>query len=158
MGNAPALETCNYISLVRDAWAVRQAIERIRRSQYPAGGPGLDPGSDPAGGCEPDERRRHPRIKLDRVAVLTPAVFEDHRFRLAAPEDPPLVIVTNDISLEGIALTHDEPLPTKYAVVRFLFPDGEPVSLAVEQRWWCRVNRLLYQSGCRVLAVAAEAP
>jgi hypothetical protein len=140
----------------RDVRTVRKTLQRIRESDYLAH---VRLFGRPASSrtLERIERCRRDRGSVRMPVYVTPATFDG---RYAAPlEDhqDAILAITKDVSLRGVAFTHDEPVRGDCAIVTFDLLDEEPVSLLLEIRWsnaWKGGSRL---SGGRFLAVV-EAP
>ena len=100
------------------------------------------------------ERRDSSRASVQMLVYLVPVTFDG---QYADPIDhgkSSMIAVTRDISLRGIAFTHDESLHGDHAIVTFDLLDDSPVSLLLSVRWRNRRRGSAYFSGGRFLAVS----
>lgn len=127
-------------SLDFDPRAVRSAVWRIRRDERRQT-------------CWAERRVRR-RIPLMCRVYLTPVCMDGETPCQPGPGPSCMVAYTTDVSVEGIGLTHDEPLPTRHAIVTFDREEEEPVSLLIEIEWsYCGADRS-YRSGAKFMAVS----
>lgn len=149
----PAAAECGAFDLFQDAWSVRRAVHRLlgdceeTPSTSQVSAPPLQRGPD---------RRTSRRRCLRKAALLSPVLFDGTGIRLPEGENRPILVMTRDISPQGIGLTHDEPLPTRHGVISF---GGFAASFLVEERWAAHRagGQIGYRSGWRILGVVRSA-
>ena len=130
------------LTLHRDLGTVRNTVRRIRQSEC----------------CrallDVRERRASERHSVQVALYVTPVVWEGFPW-IVLQEDAgnSMCAFTKDVSLRGVAFTHDEPLDTDYAIVTFDLCDSEPVSLLTEIPWSHYHSYRSYTSGGRFLGI-----
>lgn len=72
------------------------------------------------------ERRVFKRYSLSVQATATPL---DDAFR---PCGSPFLVLTRDVSADGIGLVHSRPLDRKYVTLDFTTPDGRQMHMTIE--------------------------
>ena len=132
-----------------DEASVRRAAERIRAAI------GLSR-SIPAAPAEPDLRREG-RYPLATAATLVAVRLHDGRATQVDPDEPPLPVMTLNMSPHGVGIGHDQPVPDRTCLIVFEAGMDEPVSLLVRHRWFRQEDDggdYRYRSGFEILGVA----
>ena len=122
-----------------DPYAVREQIHRI-----------LNGGRNPTYWVE---RRGRRRILVQQPVHLTPVVVREEQLYRPKPGQTSLIANTTDVSLSGLGLIHDEPLPTTHGIITFDV-DDESSSLLIEIEWSYGGEDRSYRSGARFVGVA----
>ncbi|MBW3539051.1 MAG: hypothetical protein KY476_02160 [Planctomycetes bacterium] len=146
---ATALAEPVTISVRRDFWSIRRAVERLLADETAI--PGALGGSGHSAG---GERRNCDRVPLDRAGFFEPIELEGSCAHRSA-DGPQRLVLSRDISPAGVGLTHDEPLPSRHGVVWFSLRGGGAVRLVVERCWSQLPNdRYEWMSGFKIVGVA----
>ena len=96
--------------------------------------------------------RAQRRIPIRRAILVTPVIMEGGTLWQPTPVPATVVAYTTDVSVKGIGFAHDEPLPTRHAIVTFDREDEEPVSLVVAIEWFDQQEGDWFRSGGRFIA------
>lgn len=99
------------------------------------------------------ERRARCRIPVRQPVHVTPVVMREDRLYRPRPGQTSVLAHTTDVSLSGIGLVHDEPLPTHHAIVTFELVTDDSPSLLIEIEWTYGGEARPYRSGARFIAV-----
>lgn len=99
------------------------------------------------------ERRREPRQTLKVPVNLRSALVKGLSIYVHEDEQPFLALTSN-ISLSGLGIVHDRPLPAQVFLVEFDVSEEEPLSLLVEACWTARPFPQSYRTGGRIRGVA----
>jgi hypothetical protein len=144
-----APETLEF-DIYTDEASVRRAAERIRA--------GIGLRSVPAATMptEPD-LRSEARYPLATAASLVAVRLHNGRATQVDPDDPPVPVMTLNMSPHGVGIEHDQPVPDRTCIINFGAGMDEPVSLLVRHRWFRQEDgggACRYRSGFEILGVA----
>lgn len=98
------------------------------------------------------ERRREARVSLQLPVYLRPAIVRGLTIVSDSVHEP-LLAVTQNISLGGLGLVHDHPLPTSWFLAEFDVFQDEPLVLLVQSRWTREVEPWSFRTGGRIAGV-----
>jgi hypothetical protein len=132
--------------LSRAALARRRAFHRILKTRRLA--------RVRFGGHAPSERRFVDRRCEVRHPLQVPVYLRPAQVRgLSVSCDEsvePLLGVTQNISLSGLGLVHDHPLPGPWFLAEFDVFDDEPLILLVQVRWTQELDPYAFRTGGRI--------
>ena len=140
----PAVESCERASAIAtDPESFDDFLEDLRATYANTRGREV-------AGVEEDERRKSTRIDLELPVRITPVLVDGNQLH---PQGDPIHGTTNNVSLQGLALTHTERLLDFYATVTFDVPDADQVSLLVELQWTFQEANDCFRSGARFVGL-----
>ena len=134
-----------------DEASVRRAAERIRA------GIGVARSLPAATSPTQPELRSEARYPLATAASLVAVRLHDGRATQVDSDEPPLPVMTLNMSPHGVGIEHDEPVPDRTCIIVFEAGMDEPVSLLVRHRWFRQEDGAAayrYRSGFEILGVA----